>query len=211
MPRAMAHTSADSRWGIHPLVDYSRSLLENMEKRTGRTLEAWVALTRKQQLPDVAARKAWLKAEHGIGSSTGHWIADLVDGQNQDWIDPESYLKAADGFYDTQYPEKKAHLKPIAEALFETVQALGDDVRICPCATIIPVYRNHVFAEIKPTTLKRVDLGFAFGGSPPSDKLIDTGGFAKKNRITYRIPLESMKDITGEVKKWLKEAYGRDE
>lgn len=211
MPRAMAHTAAGSRWGIHPLVDYSRSLLDNMEKRTGRTLEAWVELTRKQNLPDVASRRAWLKEVHGIGSSTGHWIADLVDGQGWDWIDPGSYLKAADSFYDQQYPEKKAHLKPIAEAVFEMVQGLGADVKICPCATIIPVYRNHVFAEIKPTTLKRVDLGFAFGNNPPSDKLIDTGGFAKKNRITHRVGLESVKDITGEVKKWLKEAYRRDE
>lgn len=37
------------------------------------------------------------------------------------------------------------------------------------------------------------------------------GGFAKKDRITHRIPLESVSDIDDEVKHWLKVAYDRDE
>jgi hypothetical protein len=44
----------------------------------------------------------------------------------------------------------------------------------------------------------------------PKGRLIDTGGFAKKDRITHRIPLESPKDIDDEVKHWLKVAYDRD-
>jgi hypothetical protein len=40
--------------------------------------------------------------------------------------------------------------------------------------------------------------------------LIDTGGFAKKDRITHRIPISSLEDINDEVKHWLKEAYDRD-
>jgi hypothetical protein len=44
----------------------------------------------------------------------------------------------------------------------------------------------------------------------PTGRLIDTGGFAKKDRITHRIPLESPADIDDEVKRWLKVAYDRD-
>lgn len=210
MPKPAAHSSATSRWGIHPLVDYSQSLLANMQQRTGRTFEEWVALTKKQQLGTVKERKDWLKATHGIGSSTGQMIADMVDGNGWDWVNPEAYLQTADRFYAAMFADKKAHLQPIAEALIETVQQLGSDVKVCPCQTIIPVYRTHVFAEIKPATLKRIDLGFAFGNTPPSPKLIDTGGFAKKNRITFRYPLESVDDLTKEVCGWLKEAYSRD-
>jgi hypothetical protein len=38
-------------------------------------------------------------------------------------------------------------------------------------------------------------------------KLIDTGGYAKKDRITHRIPLASLADIDAEAKRWLKTAY----
>jgi hypothetical protein len=83
-------------------------------------------------------------------------------------------------------------------------------VKACPCQTIVPLYRKHVFAQIKPTTTKRVDIGFALGDMKAKGKLIETGGFAKKDRITHRIPLESPKDIDDEVKHWLKVAYDRD-
>ena len=41
-------------------------------------------------------------------------------------------------------------------------------------------------------------------------RLIDTGGFAKKDRITHRIEITSLSDIDDDVKKWLKTAYELD-
>jgi hypothetical protein len=105
----------------------------------------------------------------------------------------------------------KAGLRPIYDAILKLGLKVGKDVKACPCQTIVPLYRNHVFAQIKPTTNKRVDIGFALGDMKPKGRLIDTGGFAKKDRITHRIPLESPKDIDDEVKRWLKVAYDRDE
>lgn len=40
--------------------------------------------------------------------------------------------------------------------------------------------------------------------------LIDTGGYARKDRITHRIPITAIADIDSEVKRWLKKAYQRD-
>jgi hypothetical protein len=88
----------------------------------------------------------------------------------------------------------------------------GADVKACPCKTIVPLYRNHVFAQIKPTTNSRVDLGFAlakYKGKLPK-RVIDTGGLAKKDRITHRIEIASVGEIDDEVKKWLKIAYELD-
>ena len=46
------------------------------------------------------------------------------------------------------------------------------------------------------------------GDEPFTARLIDTGGAAKGDRLTHVIALESPKDVTAEVKKWLKAAYG---
>jgi hypothetical protein len=46
--------------------------------------------------------------------------------------------------------------------------------------------------------------------APTSSRLIDTGGVAKKDRITHRIPIADVKEIDAEVKKWFKTAYDRD-
>lgn len=80
-------------------------------------------------------------------------------------------------------------------------------MRICPCKTIVPFYRQHVFAEIHPAAKTRLDLGFALHDLKAEGRLIDTGGFAKKNRITHRIPITSLADIDAEVLHWLKYAY----
>jgi hypothetical protein len=84
------------------------------------------------------------------------------------------------------------------------------DVKVCPCRTIVPLYRNHVFAELKPATKTRIDLGLALGATPAAGRLIDTGGFAKKDRITHRIPIAGVEEIDAAVKRWLKVAYDRD-
>ncbi|MGC1494076.1 MAG: DUF5655 domain-containing protein, partial [Candidatus Acidiferrum sp.] len=86
------------------------------------------------------------------------------------------------------------------------------DVKACPCKTMVPLYREHVFAQIKPTTNARIDLGLAlthYQGKLPK-RLVDTGGLAKKDRITHRIELNSADEIDAEVKKWLKTAYELD-
>ncbi len=72
------------------------------------------------------------------------------------------------------------------------------------------MYRNHVFAQIKPTTRTRIDFGLALKDRKTPNRLIDTGGFVKKDRVTRRIEITSTKDIDDEVKRWLTLAYEMD-
>jgi hypothetical protein len=93
---------------------------------------------------------------------------------------------------------------------------VAKDVKVCPCKTIVPLFRHHVFAQLKPSTRTRLDLGLALGpmiraGKKIPPRLIDTGGFKKKDRITHRIELESVNDVDEGVSKWLATAYGLDD
>jgi hypothetical protein len=47
----------------------------------------------------------------------------------------------------------------------------------------------------------------ALKDTPATGRLIDTGGLAKKNRITHRIPIGSVDEIDAEVTRWLRVAY----
>lgn len=121
-------------------------------------------------------------------------------------------MKTAELYVDEQYARAKEKLRPIYEKLLQLGKSMGADVKACPCKTIVPLYREHVFAQIKPTTNTRIDLGFALGhykGKLPK-RIIDTGGLAKQDRITHRIPIESLEEIDEEVKKWLRTAYELD-
>jgi hypothetical protein len=123
---------------------------------------------------------------------------------------PETYLRQAEEFVEKMYSGLKEALRPIFEELLALGRSLGKDVKVCPCQTMVPLYCKHVFAQIKPTTRTRIDLGLALKDSKVPKRVIDTGGLAKKDRITHRIEITSVKDIDAEVKKWLKVAYEMD-
>jgi hypothetical protein len=186
--------------------------IAELPQKTGRTLEEWLRLVRAEGPPTEKERRAWLKAEHGLGTNTAWWIAERAGGGDQGIMedDPETYLKAAEGYLEAMFSGAKAGLRPLYDELLKVGLSTGPEAKACPCKTIVPLYRNHVFAEIKPATRTRIDLGFALRDMAPTGRLIDTGGFAKKNRITHRIPITSPAEIDAEVKHWLKAAYDLD-
>src|SRR5260370_14318890 len=115
-----------------------------------------------------------------MGTNKASWIAERAEGKG--WEDtPEAYLEAAVRYVEEQYAGPKEKLRPIFDELLAVGKSMGDDVKACPCKTIVPLYRNHVFGRIKPTTNSRIDLGFAlthYKGKLPK-RLIDTAGSAK--------------------------------
>ena len=74
----------------------------------------------------------------------------------------------------------------------------------------MPFYRNHVFAQMKPTTRTRIDLGFCLRGVRPQGRLLDTGGEKKGDRITHRIPIGDVSQFDQNARDWMKRAYTAD-
>ena len=200
---------AKSPYSVHPGVQRTRIWVETLKEKTGRSLEEWVKFVKKAGPASDRERKDWLRKEHGFAMYTAGWIVDRAAGKGDEMDSPEVYLKAAGRYVDEMY-EGKAALFPIFEELLKLGMGLGKDVKACPCQTMVPLYRKHVFAQIKPTTRTRIDLGLALGARAAEGSLIETGGYAKKDRITHRIAISSVAEITDEVKKWLRTAYEED-
>jgi hypothetical protein len=211
MSRIATEPKKKSLYSVHPGVLTTQKWIAELKEKTGRSLEEWLHHIKKSGPKDEKARREWLKQEYGLGTNTAWWLAERAEGKGVEAGDPELYLETAAHYVEDMFSGSKAALRPIYNALLKLGLSIGKDAKACPCQTIVPLYRNHVFAQIKPTTRTRIDLGFALGDMKAKGRLIDTGGFAKKDRITHRIPITSMQEIDDDVKHWLKVAYDRDE
>jgi hypothetical protein len=209
----MAKKAQKSLYSVHPGVAMVQGWIATMKEKTGRTLDQWIAHIKKEGPDDEKGCRVWLKEKYGLGTNTAWWLAERALAKNKLGLadeDPENYLREAGQYVEDMYSGGKAGLRPIYDELLQIGLGLGDDVKACPCKTIVPLYRNHVFAQLKPTTRTRLDLGLALKDTKVAGRLIDTGGFAKKDRITHRIPISTPDEIDDEVQHWLRVAYDMD-
>jgi len=202
---------AKSPYSVHPGVAFIQNILANLKTKTGRTVDEWVAFVNQQGPRTEAERRAWLKEQHRLGTNYAWWIAERSVGKGGEDGDPDAYLRKAPEYVADMFNGKRAALKPIYDRLLKLGLAMGKDAKACPCKTIVPLYRAHVFAEIKPATNSRIDLGLALGklkGKIPARVQAVKG--AQGNRITHRIAITSIEEIDGFVEKWMRAAYGAD-
>lgn len=206
--------SPKTRYAPHPALAMIQKWIDELPGKSGRSLGQWMTMVKKQGLKDEKAAREWLKKEHGMSTSSAGYIAERAFAAPGSMLeeDPDQYLQIAEQYVADMFAGGKAGLKPIYDKLLDLGLSIAPDVKACPCKTIVPFYREHVIAQIKPSTRTRIDLGFALArhkGKLPA-RLIDTGGLAKKDRITHRIEITSVDDIDKDVEKWLKVAYDLD-
>jgi uncharacterized protein DUF5655/uncharacterized protein DUF4287 len=210
MPRGATKTQRKSLYSVHPGVLMVQRWIAELPQKTGKSLDEWISLAKKSGPPTEEARREWLKKKFNFGTNAAWWIAERAEGKGLEDGDPGTCLRAAEKYVEEMFSGPRAAARPLYDALLNLGLSQGEDVKASPCKTIVPLYRNHVFAEIKPATRTRIDLGFALRDLKARGRLIDTGGFAKKDRITHRIPITRMEEIDDEVKQWLKAAYELD-
>ena len=167
MPRTAKQPEKKSIYGVHPGVLLTQKWIAELKQQTGRSLEEWLSFIEKAGPKDEQARRQWLKTEHGLGTNSAWWLAERAAGKGTEAGNADDYLAAAEGYVETMFAGAKAALRPIYDQLVKVGLKIGKDVKAWPCQTIVPLYRKHVFAQIKPTTRTRIDLGFArFGHAP---------------------------------------------
>jgi len=153
-----------SLYSLHPSVAYVQAIVDNLEPHTGKSLEAWVRLLKAKGPKDVQLQKRWLTSQ-GLGASQASLVAGRASGAHGNGFadSPAGYLASAAGYVERQYAGKRAALAPLYEVLLRAGLAAGPEAKACPCQTFVPLFRTHVFAQLKPSTLSRIDLGLALG------------------------------------------------
>jgi Domain of unknown function (DUF5655)/Domain of unknown function (DUF4287) len=199
-----------SRYGVHPGVMMMQKWAATLPDKTGRSVDQWLTFIEKKGPKSEKERRVWLKDEQGLPTNTAWWLAAMAEG-TADWDgDPDAYLRSAEKYVEDMFGGGKAGLRPLYEKLLDLSLSLGKDVKACPGKTIVPIYRSHVIAQIKPSTRTRIDFGLALGDTKGRGRLVETGGFAKRDRITHRIEVTSLDDIDDSLVSWLRKAYERD-
>ena len=176
------------------------AVTDSMAERTGRPLEAWVALVAESGVDplDQNAVRRWLKDVHGVKQNSQWAIADAA-ARDAGWVRP-----TVDEYVDTQYTGAKAGLRPIFDAVREAATALGDDVVLEGRGTYVPFVRRRQFAAVAATTATRVDLGLRLPDPPDSPRLQPAKA---PGSATHRVQLLSVADVDDEVRDLLRAAY----
>ena len=198
-------------YSVHPGVARLQKWIAELKVKTSRSLDEWLEHIKEEGPRTEKDCRAWLAKEYRLTTNWASWLAGKAfDPLYTSEETAEGYLALAPQYVEQMYAGARAALLPVYEELIKIARQLGDEVRICPCKTTVPLFRRHVFAQIRPATNKRIDLGLALSEEPFTSRLRDTGGAAKRDRITHAVALAGVGDIDLQVKRWLKQAYERD-
>lgn len=175
------------------------SMIRNLEEKTGRSLDAWIAQVRGEGLERHGEIVKWLKGEHGLG----HGYANLV--ASRALASPAA--AGEEGLVAAQYAGAKAALRPIYDTLAAAVASFGTDVEIAPKKTCVSFRRSKQFALVQPSTATRVDVGIQLKGVEPAGRLEASGSF--NAMVSHRVRLSAAAEIDDELIGWLRAAYDR--
>jgi hypothetical protein len=171
-----------------------QTMIDNLPEKTGKKLEEWIRILKKENIDKHSSAVKYLKTEHGLTHGYANTIVTLSKDNNA----PTEDLITA------QYQGKES-LKPIYDLLVSTVEAFGDDVVITPKKTSVSLIRKRQFALIKPATKTRIDLGLKLKDVEVQGRLEGSGPFG--TMCTHRIQLNTVSDVDDEVVGWLSTAY----
>jgi len=175
----------------------TQTMIENLHKNTGKTLEQWVDIVKKQNFKKHGEIIKFLKEQHeftyGFANIVAHKAneTDAGSAENQDDLIIKQY-------------EGKEHFKPIYDKLISEIQTFGKDIEIAPKNHYVSLRRQKQFAILNPATKTRFEIGINLKGQEPKGKLETE----KPNSMcSHKINIAEIKDIDKEVFDWLKTAY----
>lgn len=177
--------------------DMLQRMLEKLPEKTGKDYAAWVEVARGSGIGSHKALTAWLKEQHGLNHNDAQWIAWGV-------TDPgriEQYDRPKD-MVDELYSGKKAHLRPVHDALLAAALAAGDGVGTNVCKTYTSVSRGVQFAIVVPRNNSTVDLELPL---PPQGR---REAFKSSNpRFASRFRVASVEEVDDEIRAALRLAW----
>ena len=174
------------------------TMIENLHRNTGKTLEQWTGIVKKENLAKHGEVIKFLEDNFGLTHGFANLIAHKAKGSDADSTENKNDL------IEKQYKGKE-HFKPLYDKLLREIHEFGSDFEIAPKNAYVSLRRRKQFAILQPVTKTRFEIGINLKGQEPKTKLeaINT----PNAMCSHRINLADIKDIDREVIGWLRTAY----
>lgn len=174
------------------------TMISNLHKNTGKTLEQWISIVKKEGFEKHGEIIKFLKEKHAFTHGFANLVALKSRGSDAGSVENK------DALIEKQYKGKE-HLKPLYDELLSKIKAFGKDIEIAPKNAYVSLKRKKQFATLQPASKTRFEIGLNLKGEAPKGKL--EAITAANAMCSHKINLSGMKDIDKEVIDWLKKAY----
>lgn len=174
-----------------------KTQIKNIEAHTGKSLDELISIVAKSGITKHMAIVKMLKETFGLGHGHANAVVHFYKKAQ------EPTEKAAQNPLDNIYVDKKAHMRPIHEALLPFLESLGEH-EVAPKMKNISYRRKKQFCLIGPATNTRVEVGLNVKDLEPNERLIPQGPGKMCN---YVVKVTDVNEVDEQLKGWIKQAY----
>ena len=178
----------------------AQTQLDNIQKKTGKSLKELTALVKKSGLSKHGQIRDMLKEKLGLGYGDANMIAHYAlqsDGTRA------AEGKSIDTVLDEIYTGAKADFRPIHEKLMKHINKFGE-FEVAPKKGYVSLRHKKQFAMIGPKTNTRFEVGINAKDFKKNKRLLEQ---PKGSMCNYIVNLTDAKEVDAELVAWLKYAY----
>jgi len=174
--------------------------LENIQKKTGKSLDELTAIVEKSGLTKHGEIRDMLKEELGLGHGDANALVHAVlqsDGQRA------AEGKATDAVLNEIYTGVKAGMRSIHDALMKHIFKFGE-FEILPKKGYVSQRRKKQFAMIGPKTNTHFEVGINAKDLKENIRLLEQ---PKGSMYNYIVNVSDAQEVDSELIGWIKSAY----
>ena len=173
------------------------NMMANLEAKTGKSLDSWIAAVRASGHEKHKAVVDWLKAEHGLG----HGYANMVAHKT---FASDAGSSEDDALMEVMFAGPKTAMRPVYEKVAAIIEGL-DGASFAPKKGYVSFRRAKQFGLAQPSTKDRLDLGLHLKGVEPAGRLEASGSF--NAMVSHRVRLASPEEVDAQVQAWIRQAW----
>lgn len=177
-----------------------QAIVRNLEKNTGKTLEQWIEAVKKTGNKGRKEQAEWLKTKHRLGNGQANTIVKMMYEGLSDY-DEEELMKV-------HFNGNKDYQKPVYDKIIAALRKWGTH-KIAVNKTYLSLIHHQQFAIVK-TTKDGMIIGVPEAGvKAAKNKEFSAAKNFGSERITHKIVLQDVSDLSDGVMRVLKASYDK--
>jgi hypothetical protein len=174
--------------------------IENIQKKTGKSLEALAAIVAKSGLSKHGEIRDFLKESLALGHGDANALVHAIHASDGTRA---AAGKEIDSILDEIYTGPKAGFRGIHDTLIKAIDGFGP-YEIVPKKGYVSLRRKKQFAMIGPKTNTRFEVGINARELGPNPRLLPQ---PKGSMCPWIVIVTSKNEVDAELKAWLEAAF----